>query len=157
MLKNKLEDFLLKFEEYIKHRGELTNIQKIIWFYIFIRGELKNSVDKGYKFPWSKYVRVAKEIDDWAGGSLEQTYDLIWNLKREFERKNLEWTLHTVYSYIPKYEARVSTQADEIVEIDDMEFNIKKTKIYIAWLSGDITEEEYNRQNEELMKDVYSQ
>lgn len=155
MSKKLFKNTLLEFEKYLEPRGKLTNVQKIIWFYIFNDSAIKTLVDAGtYKFPWSRHVAVAKKINDWAHGDLPKVYGLIWDIKLHFEEIKYNWTLDTAYLWIPKYMAGEIAHEHDIFSGQDQEdYERAKTKLYLRRYGGRLpvlTEEEYQKELEKL-------
>ena len=151
MSKRKFNQLVAEFDQYIEEKSVKSNVQCIIWFYIFIRKEVRNQVSTGYQFPWDRHVRVAKKIDDWVRGSLGKAQKLIWDMKIYFEEEELEWTLDTVYQYVPKYaEGYIAKNHLETDAEDDEMYQRQRERLDSRLENEEISDKEYQMKIKEL-------
>ena len=57
-----------------------------------------------YTPPFSRHVSAAKKILTWAQNDPEKALGAVYDCWLYFADKGLNWTLDTVYNYIPRYE-----------------------------------------------------
>lgn len=127
-------EILPQFDEYRKKytKRKLSNVQLIVEFYRYISGLREFEERNNWQFPFSRYVRAAKKLNEWANGDLEKVYGLIWDMKLHFRSigdNGLTWCLDTVYRHIPAYEdSKIEHMHEEETASDFERYEIEKSE-----------------------------
>lgn len=123
MKSNKTTTEFNKYLDSLNKNSELKNYQQIVGFYFWFQ-----DLDKKYE-RFSRHIKVARKIDEWAKGKLSKALKLIFEVGSYFNSRSLNWTLDTVFRNIPKYEKGDLDDHEykEILEGEkEVEFSSKK-------------------------------
>src|SRR3989344_6725585 len=123
--KEKLKEFNAALNR-ITNTENMSMVRKLVEFYFFFTDANKT---KNYQPPFSRHVAVAKKILVWSQNDPDKAFGLVYDCWLYFSGKGLNWTLDTVYNYIPKYEKEQVRQSHaERYEDDIWAEDIRKTQ-----------------------------
>jgi hypothetical protein len=124
-------NFKARFEDYLSLKfsyRKLNNLQKIVEFFVYCNG-IHEKIEQGFQFPFSRYLRIAKKFNEWAKGDLDKVYGLIWDASIFFDSREMNWTLDTVYRFLPQYlDGKIEHCHEEFNGSDIEEYERQKTK-----------------------------